>query len=265
MAAASGGSSAMLAGPMIITNGTFHQVNYSDKDDSQEVLRTLSAWIKSELFHDSKKHDTLRQISKTPGFHIAESDVDDIIAWSTSRNHDDNPDRQNILRRHYSARAFAFSLSQELEIRGELLTSIILPPHDPVDMYQIIAIIVYQLARNIPTFCQHVRNALRDDPKILDRTAELQVERLIVEPLLETASADPLFRRPLALIVVVAGVHSQVVGNSASASVFDMIDTISRKRGLYPPISPVLVSCNPNRSHTLILIISLSFDSHPGT
>ncbi|KAF9479269.1 hypothetical protein BDN70DRAFT_698385 [Pholiota conissans] len=252
---------AMFEEAVIISGGTFNQFN--SPSDSREVLVALSSRINPELFHNSKKHDILRKSSTT--FSVTQSEVDDILAWGIGSDVSDGGLQSDLSLRRYDsqelerAQRLSLSLSDELERTGALLASIMLPPHDPVDEYQIIPILVYQMARNLPSFSQHVQDALKNNPILFELNIDSQIEELIIEPLVKSALAmedisdRQLLRFPN--IVVITGSRTQVIQDSAFAHVFDTISTLSKQLGLAVPISLILISFYSKRlSYTLRIV-----------
>ncbi|KAF9479271.1 hypothetical protein BDN70DRAFT_895060 [Pholiota conissans] len=240
---------AMFEDAVIISGGTFNQFNSSC--DSQEVLVALSSRINPELFHNSKKHDILRKSSTT--FSFTQSEVDDILAWGIGSDVSDGGLQSDLPLRRYDfqelerAQRLSLSLSDELERTGALLASIMLPPHDPVDEYQIIPILVYQMARNLPSFSQHVQDALKNNPMLFELNMDSQIKELIIEPLVKSALAmedtsDGQLRQRYTNIVVITGSRTQLIQDSAFARVFDTISTLSKQQGLAVPISLILIS-----------------------
>ncbi|KAF9479272.1 hypothetical protein BDN70DRAFT_698599 [Pholiota conissans] len=276
---------AMFEEAVIISGGTFNQFN--SPSDSQEVLVALSSRINPELFHNSKKHDILRNSSAT--FSVAKSEVDNILARGIGSDVNDSdlqsdplPLRRYDYKEVEYAQCLSLSLSDKLEGSDALLASIMLPPHGPVDEYQIIPILVYQMALNNPSFSRHVQNTLKNHPLLFELNTESQIDKLIIEPLVRLKSAPAMEdlsggqrtgRTPN--IVIITGSHAQVTEDSACVHVFKILSTLTKQQGLAMPISLILISFHPKwllnygspvvagarilSANSIFIIISLSF------
>ncbi|KAF8160508.1 hypothetical protein BJ912DRAFT_318289 [Pholiota molesta] len=121
-------------------------------------------------------------------------------------------------------------------------------------IYRIIASIIYQMVRKIPSISRHVGDAIDNDPLIFTRTAEVQIQDLIVKPWIAAANDFPE-RRHWASTVVVDGSHQQVSEKSACIRVFDAIESISNDRKWDAPLVLILTSPTPDTFLARILAI----------
>ncbi|KAF8191140.1 hypothetical protein BJ912DRAFT_925347 [Pholiota molesta] len=225
---------------------------------SRKLLDILSLHVNPKLFHDSKTHDRLLHESRYELCSTIESEIDIVARAAISAAHDG---QTRSLRRYFSSleqsRIIALKTSKLLESRGALLSSIMLPrqPYltraDGEDqiMYHIIASLVYQIVRKIPSVSRHVSDAIDNDPLIFTRTAEVQIQTLIVEPWIAAAHEDFPERCPLASTVVVNGPWEQIGEGSACVRIFDTIESIAKDRNRESPLVLILISSTPN-SHS---------------
>lgn len=82
-----------------------------------------------------------------------------------------------------SSKLVSIPVAEHLACQGNLLATIIFPDSPPPYTKFIVATLTYQLVQNIPSSAEYVLAALRKDPGIFGRNAEIQFKELFKIPL----------------------------------------------------------------------------------
>ncbi|KDR77950.1 hypothetical protein GALMADRAFT_94449 [Galerina marginata CBS 339.88] len=197
------------SGSMLVTGGTFIN-NARLKKRRNRHRRTIQESFKGHVAFDAT-HDTNSADNPRchPGTRIVVLRA--LVDWAQPRSAE-NSDPSHILwlfgpaQFGKSAIAGSFAAAQFKE--GRLAASFFFPPdscsingdeREGLEKY-LVPTIAFQMAFNIPELQPHIAQAVENNPIIFHQSAETQVERLIIVPVL-SLGASPAFRFPRTVVI----------------------------------------------------------------